>query len=240
MCRAATLLALALALLLGPLPAGSRKTGRCRKGRTSCDSCVAIPGCAWCGATADSGEPSCLERSAHPTGSWRPQKKVSKVCDGMLQPSCLSDDSPLLDSDRVSQAIDRAVPSDKSSEASAFHGAKIADSVGLWEHMQRIVERTPGARFLSDDQTLPVVHFRDFLSASECAAVIAAGEPGLQASVGALVNDSSLEAKVHMGRSSHNTFCMGECAASETVRAIDARIANATGFSFRNMEPCAP
>ena len=34
-------------------------------------------------------------------------KKVSKVCDGMLQPSCLRDDSPLLDSDRVSQAIDR-------------------------------------------------------------------------------------------------------------------------------------
>ena len=127
------------------------------------------------------------------------------------------------------------MPNRLHAETTAAHGRKIASALNLREHMERIVTRFPGASFISTDP--PIIKFTDFLSMEECAAVVAAGESSLKPSVGALNSDNGLSRKTHTGRSSFNAWCTGPCATNPSIKAIEARIANATGFSNHNMEP---
>ena len=63
------------------------------------------------------------------------------------------------------------------------------------------------------------------------------GEPELAPSTGTgALKDGRFERTNIVGRTSYNAWCMGQCAHDPTVRLIDARIANATGFSWKNME----
>jgi hypothetical protein len=225
--------AIVLMLLIAG-PAGAANKRRCRKAK-DCESCTAIGSCGWC---LESGR--CLDRAAHPTGFWSPEGKTSDECGGTLQTSCLSVD-PTQDSDRVSQLIDRAVAPERHAKATAANGRRIAKALDLRSHMQHIVETFPGAEFISTDP--PIIHFSDFLTAEECAAVVEAGETSLKPSTGALSTaggnvrtEQELERAKHSGRSSFNTWCMGGCAAKPAMKRIQARIANATGFSQKNME----
>ena len=215
--RVSAALALTLALLAQPAGGASR---RCRKA-DGCESCTAA-GCGWC-PDLDGGR--CLERSSG-----------KAECGGRLQRSCLSELNPKRDTDRVSQTIDRAVTAGRHADSTPANGRRIAAALDLRVLMQRIAEAFPtSARFLSNDP--PILYFEKFLSTQECDAVRSAGEASLQPSIGALNTEQTLTRAVHTGRSSHNAWCTGSCAANPTIKRIEAKIANVTGFSFSNMEP---
>jgi hypothetical protein len=83
----------------------------------------------------------------------------------------------------------------------------------------------------------PIIRFEDFMSAEECEAVQAAGEPHLEPSTGTgALKDGRFERTKIQGRTSYNAWCMGACKSNPTMKIIDARIANVTGFSYQNME----
>jgi hypothetical protein len=101
--------------------------------------------------------------------------------------------------------------------------------------MSDIVHDNPNAEFVNDDP--PIIRFNDFMTEEECDMVQQLGGPGLEASTGtgALVN-GVFERTLTSGRTSWNSWCMGHCQNHPTMTTIDARIANVTGFSFKNME----
>ena len=86
----------------------------------------------------------------------------------------------------------------------------------------------------------PIVHFDEFMTGEECDAFIEAGKPGLQPSTGTgnLQANGKFERTKIEGRTSYNAWCMApsDCPTLPIIRQIDLRIANITGFSYRNME----
>ena len=96
--------------------------------------------------------------------------------------------------------------------------------------LAEIVDTTPSARFASLEP--PIIYIDDFLSAAECSSIIAAGTPGLRASAGAgkVQSDGKFQKLNGDFRSSSNSWCTGSCASDATVRSVEARIANLTGF----------
>ena len=208
--RAATWLLCWLHVLLvaaGGAPSAGKR--RCRKAK-DCESCTAIDSCGWC---LDSER--CLDKATHPTGDWKPTLKVCDDCNGTLQTGCLSTD-PTQNSDRFSQVIERAVPFEYHSKPTPPRGWQIAAGLKLRMEMERIVATFPGASYFSTDP--PIIRFTNFLSADECAAVIAAGEPSLQPSVGGWsTDDQELQQSATPGRSSYNAWCLGKCAADPTL-----------------------
>lgn len=219
--------------------AGGGKRGkssrRCRKGK-DCTACAQIVGCGWCaGPAAGGGSGRCMDKTTSPVGFWDPEAgKVSEECDGTLAEACLEMD-PTHDTDRMSQKIERTVPYSQFSDASPENGKRLAEALDLRGHMQGIVDTVPGASFVSTDP--PIIRFENFLSDEECEAVKDAGEPHLEPSTGTgALKDGRFERTKIQGRTSYNAWCMGACKNNPTMKIIDARIANVTGFSYQNME----
>ena len=136
--------------------------------------------------------------------------------------------------DRVSELVDAVAP--PGSRFDAEQGAEISRSLQLRALLTEIVDTTPSARFASLEP--PIIYIDDFLSAAECSSIIAAGTPGLRASAGAgkVQSDGKFQKLNGDFRSSSNAWCMGSCASDATVRSVEARIANLTGFPVANME----
>lgn len=229
------LVVVAMIQLYVGLASGERR--RCRSA-ADCESCSSA-GCAWCSDLSMRTGGRCLALGGNTD------------CGGKLQRSCLNTLNPTLDTDRVSQTIDRAVPPARHAETTPANGRKIASALNLQTHMQRIVDSFPtSARFLSNDP--PIIQIDDFLSTLECDAIISAAEPSMTPSIG--LNEkqyitravSGHKCAPHsswqvwaacQGRSSHSAWCNGPCASSPTIKRIEAKIANVTGFSMSNMEP---
>lgn len=234
--RGLPLVLLAALLLVQVSPTMSKKkaTRRCRKGK-DCTSCAQIHGCGWCSEGPDDIAGRCMDTLSNPVGFWDPDDpKVAGECGGTLAQTCLAID-PRRDTDRMSQKIDRTVPYASFGDTSEAHGKALAESLDLRGHMQRTVDTVPGASFVSTDP--PIIRFDDFMSDDECESVKRAGEPGLEPSTGtgALVN-GRFERTTIQGRTSFNAWCMGSCSTDPSIQIIDAKIANATGLSYKNME----
>ena len=141
------------------------------------------------------------------------------------------------DTDRWSRLINGVVPAAQHSDTSFENGEALAKAMNLRQLMQDIVDSTPGASFVTEDP--PIIHFENFMTEQECDEMIEAGKPGLKASTGTgqLKNGQFERTKID-GRTSYNSWCMApyDCPKDPTVRGIDSRIANTTGFSFQNME----
>lgn len=145
--------------------------------------------------------------------------------------------SPPADTDRVSALINSAVPEKYFGDTTDEHGKAIAEALNLRKLMQDIVDTTPGASFVTEDP--PIIQFENFMTPEECEAMIEAGKPGLKASTGTgQLKDGRFERTMIAGRTSYNAWCMAplDCPDDPTIQSIDARIANVTGFSYRNME----
>jgi hypothetical protein len=153
--------------------------------------------------------------------------------------------SPPADTDRVSPIINGAVPQKHFEDTSEENGRAIAKALNLRKMMQDIVDTTPGASFVTEenvspeDWVAPIIHFDNFMTPEECTAMIEAGRPGLKASTGTgQLKDGKFERTMIEGRTSYNSWCMApyDCPDDPTVQSVDARIANITGFSYQNME----
>lgn len=134
----------------------------------------------------------------------------------------------------MSELVDAVAP--PGSRFDAEQGAEISRSLQLRALLEEIVDTTPSARFASLEP--PIIYIDDFLSAAECSSIIAVGTPGLRASAGAgkVQGDGKFQKLDGDFRSSSNAWCMGPCASDATVRSVEARIANLTGFPVANME----
>ena len=206
-------------------------------GAANCESCAAL-GCGWCPDLRTPAVGRCLERD-----------EAESQCGSTLQWSCLNERNLKLDTDRVSHSIEQAVPSERHAETTPTNGRRIARALGLQTHMERIVDAFPTARFLSTEP--PIIQIDNFFSEQECNTIISAAQPTLK--------PSSLNAGKHrfkavsghgcepheswevraacVGRSSYSAYCTGRCAQTPAIQAIEAKIANITGFSTKNMEP---
>ena len=144
---------------------------------------------------------------------------------------------PLPDTDRWSRRLNEVVPASQYASITSENGQAIAKALDLRQMMQDIVDNTPGASFVTEDP--PIIHFVDFMTEQECDEMIEAGKPGLKASTGTgqLKNGQFERTKID-GRTSYNSWCMApyDCPDDPTIRGIDSRISNTTGFSYKNME----
>ena len=114
-------------------------------------------------------------------------------------------------------------------------GREIAAALDLRGVMRGIVRDNPSARFINDDP--PIIEFKDFMTPDECERFKEAGLPTLEPSTGTgALKNGVFERAITSGRTSWNAWCMGECAVDPVVGVVDARIANVTGFSYKNME----
>jgi hypothetical protein len=159
---------------------------------------------------------------------------------GQGQPRAATQTEPSGDTDRISKKIEGIASESVTGGANdriskKIEGRQLAEALDLRQHMRDIVDNYPGAEFIHMDP--PIIHFKNFMSPEECGAMIEAGKPGLTASTGTgALKNGHFERTTIAGRTSYNSWCMGPCASEPTIQRIDRRIANATGFSYKNME----